>query len=78
MAQQHEVIGTTSDSEGNVHNVLKANYATTSKRPTGEEWFECPVNLEWLPKSEGVYYRGRWLSPEAAEDEMHEDKRRNR
>lgn len=46
--------------------VLEATVAPTRK--ANDKWFQCPVTLDWLPVGEGVRYRGRLYSPQAAAD----------
>lgn len=68
---QYKVVGTTTDSEGNVHDILEPQYAPTTSAQLGA-WFVCPVTAQWLPKSKGTTIGGVYYSQEAARDIMRE------
>lgn len=68
---QYKVTGTTTDSDGNVHDVLEPQYAPTTSADLGP-WFVCPLTAQWLPKSKGTKINNVYYSPEAARDILRE------
>lgn len=69
--KQYDVTDTTTDADGNVHDVLEPQYAPTTSARHGE-WFVCPVTSKWLPKSKGTKINNIYYAPEAARDIIRE------
>ena len=66
--QYQEVAGV--DLDGNAETLLQVQYATPMGVVNFEEHFICPVANRVMPKAEGVLFRGRYYSPEAAEEKI--------